>query len=110
MGHLEAAMIIDVNQGLRAVSAKPLVRWRRLGDLNPGWARTQTALAARIVAVRIGSSWTNLFGRSSLDDAARRGTATQTATLGPSAREIHRLVLLSALTIPPKPRSRTVVP
>ena len=21
--------------------------WRRLGDLNPGWARTQTALAVR---------------------------------------------------------------
>ena len=45
MGHLEATMITDMNQGLRAVSAKPLVRERRLGDLNPGWARTQTALA-----------------------------------------------------------------
>jgi hypothetical protein len=32
MGHLEAAMITDLNQGLRAVSAKPLVRERRLGD------------------------------------------------------------------------------
>ena len=38
-------------EGLRAV--------RRLGDLNPGRARTLTALAARVAAVPIGSSWTN---------------------------------------------------
>jgi hypothetical protein len=47
MGHLEAAMITDTEQRLRAISAKPLLTWRRLGDLNPGWARTQTALAVR---------------------------------------------------------------
>ena len=27
--------------------AEPLLNGRRLGDLNPGWARTQTALAVR---------------------------------------------------------------
>jgi len=50
MGHLEAAMITDMNQGLCAISAKPLLIWRRLGDLNPGWARTQTALAERLAS------------------------------------------------------------
>jgi len=44
-GHLEAAMITDMRQGLCAVSAKPLVRVAEARDLNPGWARTQTALA-----------------------------------------------------------------
>jgi len=43
---------------------------RRLGDLNPGWARTQTALAARGTVVPIGSRWTNTVGWSSLDGAA----------------------------------------
>jgi len=71
MGHLEAVMITDVNQGLRAVSAKPWSEWRRLGDLNPGWARTQTALAARITAVSIGSGWVNATDWSALDGFAR---------------------------------------
>jgi hypothetical protein len=31
--------LVKIHQG------KPLLRGRRLGDLNPGWARTQTALA-----------------------------------------------------------------
>jgi hypothetical protein len=31
---------------------KPLLRERRLGDLNPGWARTQTALAVPSLARR----------------------------------------------------------
>ena len=53
---------------------------RRLGDLNPGRALTLTALAARVRAVLISSSWTNYLARSSLHDDARRGTATQTAT------------------------------
>src|SRR5215471_4099640 len=44
---------------------------RRLGDLNPGRARTLTALAARVAVVRIGSSWTNATDRSFLDGGAR---------------------------------------
>ena len=39
---------------------------RRLGDLNPGWTRTLTALVARIAAVQIGSTWTNI-GRSGVN-------------------------------------------
>jgi hypothetical protein len=53
-----------------ATSGKALLGERRLGDLNPGWARTQTALAARVVAVWIGSGWTNVLDRSSPDGAA----------------------------------------
>jgi hypothetical protein len=71
MGLLKAAMITGMKQGLRAVSAKPLVRSGGLGDLNPGWARTQTALAARVAAVWIGSAWTDVLDRSALDALAR---------------------------------------
>ena len=35
MGHLEAAMITDMNQGLRAVSAKPLVRVAEARGFEP---------------------------------------------------------------------------
>jgi len=35
MGHLKAAMITDVNQGLRAVSAKPLVRVAEARGFEP---------------------------------------------------------------------------
>lgn len=35
-------------------------------------ARCRAALAARVAAVRIGSSWTNSVGRSALDNTARR--------------------------------------
>jgi hypothetical protein len=35
MGHLEAAMIIDTNQGLRAVSAKPLVNLAEARGFEP---------------------------------------------------------------------------
>jgi hypothetical protein len=35
MGHLETAMIIDTNQGLRAVSAKPLVRVAEARGFEP---------------------------------------------------------------------------
>jgi len=38
------------------------------------------ALAARVAAVRIGSSWTNVFDGSAVNDAARWWTATQTTT------------------------------
>jgi hypothetical protein len=44
-----------------AVVGRPV---RFIGDLNPGWARTQTALAARGWTVRTGSSWTNIIVRS----------------------------------------------
>jgi len=37
---------------------------------------TCAALAARIAAVQVGSSWTNIFGRSSVDGTARWWTAT----------------------------------
>ena len=40
-------MIIDAKQGPSATGPKSLIRWRRLGDLNPGWDRSQTALAVR---------------------------------------------------------------
>jgi hypothetical protein len=35
MGHLEAEMITDVNQGLRASSAKPLVRVAEARGFEP---------------------------------------------------------------------------
>src|SRR5215831_19590181 len=59
-------------QALSRASRERACELRRLGDLNPGRARTLTALAARIVAVPLGSAWTNVFGRSSLDGPARR--------------------------------------
>jgi hypothetical protein len=43
--------------------------WRRI--LASGGAVAPTALAARVVVVRIGSSWTNVCDRSSLDATAR---------------------------------------
>ena len=46
----------------------------------PAWLPSPNALAARPAAVRIGSSRTNPVGRSPLDGATRRGTATQIAT------------------------------
>jgi hypothetical protein len=36
----------------RLVFRKPLVSWRRIGDLNPGWDHSQTALAVRAVKCR----------------------------------------------------------
>ena len=47
-------------------------------------------LAARIAAVPIDSSWTNVLDRSSLDGIAHERTATQTATLlpGPLAERV----------------------
>jgi hypothetical protein len=35
MGHLEAAMITDMNQGLRAVGAKPLVKVAEARGFEP---------------------------------------------------------------------------
>jgi hypothetical protein len=35
MGHLEAAMITDVNQGLRATGAEPLVRMAEARGFEP---------------------------------------------------------------------------
>ena len=53
----------DRGEGLYAAEAR---------DLNPGRARTLTALAARVATVRIGSGWTSILGRSWLDCVARR--------------------------------------
>ena len=46
MAQQEAKMISDTRTGTLPAGKVP-GQWRRLGDLNPGWARTQTALAVR---------------------------------------------------------------
>jgi hypothetical protein len=49
------------------IAAEPVAEDR---GFNPRGLQGPTALAARGTAVPIGSSWTNLLGRSSLDGAA----------------------------------------
>src|SRR5215475_2757918 len=46
MCQLLTKMITDIHQGPAPLAQAP-GQERRLGDLNPGWARTQTALAVR---------------------------------------------------------------
>jgi hypothetical protein len=44
---MRAVMITDMRTATTPVRRSGWSEWRRLGDLNPGWARTQTALAVR---------------------------------------------------------------
>jgi hypothetical protein len=80
-------MITDVNQGLCA-AAQSLVRERRLGDLNPGWPRSQTANAS-------GGPWSPIrtTGRTTPDDDATPRLPASGPLLGqarPSCRDRAR--------------------
>jgi hypothetical protein len=77
----EVAMTIKTTTGARVSFTGSQVKAAEDRDLNPGRCHHLTALAARGTAVRIDSSWTNPLGRPPLNRAARRRTATQTATL-----------------------------
>ena len=54
MGHLEAAMITDVNQGLRTVSAKPLVRGAEARGFEPRMGANPNRISSPFRAAKEG--------------------------------------------------------
>jgi hypothetical protein len=52
MGHLEAVMITDINQGLRAVSAKPLVRAAEARGFEPRMGANPNRISSPFAAAK----------------------------------------------------------
>jgi hypothetical protein len=60
MGHLEAVMITDVNKGLRAVSAKPLVRAAEARGFEPRMGANPNRISSPFAAAKAPASLPSL--------------------------------------------------